>query len=82
MKIGEGHMVVFKALCYFLIAALTPLSGLLATAADANTQAWPNGLQIASCLLSGAIAGLVSLRAYFDGSSFRYDAGKPVEPKP
>lgn len=88
MKITEGHMVVFKAVCYFAIAFLTPLSGLLATAADANTQAWPTDLQIVSCLLSGAIAGLVSLRAYFDGSNARYEAARngdfhaQPEPKP
>lgn len=81
MKISEGHMVIFKAWCYYIVAQLTPLCGLLTTAADDHTAAWPSRIQITAALMSGFIAGVVAVRAYFDGSNSDYEANKPTEPK-
>ena len=49
--ITEGKMVLIKAALYAYVAFLTPLAGLLATAADANTQSWPSTLQIAAAVV-------------------------------
>ena len=73
MRYTEGHAVILKAIIYFTVPFLTPLAGLMSTAADANTQEWPSYLQIVACLLTGFIAGLVALRAYFDGSSKKWE---------
>lgn len=73
MKITEGTMVIVKACLYAVIAFLTPLSGLMATAADANTQTWPTWLQLTSAVLTGIIAACIAVRAYFDGSNSRWE---------
>ena len=76
MKITEGHMVIFKAALYALVALLSPLVSLLVTAADANTSDWPSRLKFTAALGTGIIAALVALRAYFDGSQTRWEQNK------
>ena len=78
MSASEGQMVIVKAGLYFVVALLTPLAGLLATAADANTDAWPTALQMVAALLTGFIGACVALRAYFDGSNARWVENKAV----
>lgn len=89
MKITEGTMVIVKATLYAVIAFLTPISGLLTTSADANTQNWPTTLQLTAVALTGIIAACVAVRAYFDGSNSRWEDNQngsfrvpPTEPKP
>lgn len=72
MKFTEGHMVVFKAWCYYIVAQLTPLAGLLTTAADDHTNTWPTSLQFWSCLISGFMAGVIAVRAFLDNSHSNY----------
>lgn len=69
-------MVCLKASVYALVALLSPLTSLLVTAADANTQTWPNSLQLVASTMTGVIAALVAVRAFFDGSSNRWEANK------
>ena len=72
MSASEGKMVIVKAGLYFVVALLTPLAGLLATAADANTNAWPMPVQTVSALMTGLVTACVALRAYLDGSNERW----------
>jgi hypothetical protein len=75
MKITEGYLVLFKAWCYYIVAQLSPIAGLLATAADANTNDWPSSLKIWSSLVTGFVAGVIAVRAFFDSSHSNYMKG-------
>ncbi len=81
MNASEGKMVIFKAALYFVAVLLTPFAGLLNTAADANTNAWPTSLQIASAMITGLVSSCIALRAYFDGSNARYEGNKAAQPQ-
>lgn len=88
MKITEGTLVVLKAALYGYVAFLTPYSALLTMYAGLDDPHWPGLLQQVAALVAGTIAAAVAVRAYFDGSSSRWQDNqngsfrvKP-EPKP
>jgi hypothetical protein len=67
-----GYGVIIRGSLYFLIALLTPLASAVADGAQ-NGQ-WPTGQTLVAATLGGLVAGLVSLRAYLDGSNERFEA--------
>ncbi len=69
-----GRGVILRAALYVLIALLTPVAGVMSEAALGGN--WPSVQALVSAALSGAVAGLVALRAYLDGSNERFEAGK------
>lgn len=73
IKVTEGKMVVLKAVLYFCVAFLTPLSMLMQSFADYEPPVYPPLPKIVACILAGTLAGLVALRAYFDGSNARWE---------
>jgi len=76
MKVTEGTMVIFKAWCYYLVAQLTPLASLLASQLALQQPCWPSWMQFDYCMLNGFIAGIIAVRAFFDGSNARWETGK------
>lgn len=59
----------FRALLYFLITFLTSVGQVVIPVLQNNS--WPTGPQVVLACLTGFIGGLVSLRAYYDGSALR-----------
>lgn len=87
MRITEGTLVVLKACLYGYVAFLTPYSALLTMYASLDEPYWPGALQQIAALVAGTISAAVAVRAYFDGSSGRWQDNqngsfrvKPVEP--
>jgi len=62
--------VIGRAVLYFGIALLTPLSALFIQAD--KLQIWPSWLSVFSIILVGTVQGLIAIRAYFDGSAQRW----------
>ena len=71
MKINwQYKSVVGRAILYFSISVLTPVSALLTD--TAKTDTFPSKAKFIACLITGVLAGAVALRAYFDGSAQRW----------
>ena len=60
------------AALYFGVALLTPISAIFIE--GAKTDTWPTRVALVSAALSGLVQGLISLRAYYDGSNERFKA--------
>ena len=72
---NEYRGIVGRALLYFSIAFLTPLSSLLNR--GAHTDTWPTTISLVATIVAGILSGAVAIRAYFDGSAQRFsDAQK------
>lgn len=74
----EGMGVHGKAGLYFAIALLSPVATMLGEAAKVGQ--WPSLLTTTACLVGGLLAGLVAVRAFYDGSAERYKTAKSKEP--
>jgi len=59
----------FRASLYFAIAFLTPFAAKVLMSLDAGK--WPTGQEAVSGFIGGSLAGLIALRAYYDGSALR-----------
>jgi hypothetical protein len=66
----EGMGVHGKAALYFSIALLSPVAAMLGEAAKVGQ--WPSILTLTACVVGGIVAGLVAVRAFYDGSAERY----------
>lgn len=66
MKFKDGHWVLVRCLLYFGISFLPELVGIFTE--SAKYEYWPSGVRIFTAILSGVLAGLISCRAYLDGS--------------
>jgi hypothetical protein len=60
---------MFRASLYFAIAFLTPFSAKVLTSLDAGK--WPSGQEAVAGIIGATLAGLIALRAYYDGSALR-----------
>ena len=69
-----GRAIIVRGALYFGVAFLTPISG--AVAETAMYGYWPPLVSVASAALAGAVAGMVAVRAYLDGSNERWEQGR------
>jgi len=66
--------IIFRAILYFLIAALPAFADNLKSFADNNTS--PSLWKFVWILVVSIIPGLVSLRAFYDGAAQRHQDKK------
>ena len=72
---NEYRGIIGRAILYFSIAFLTPLSSLLNR--NSHTDTWPTMVSLVATVVAGILSGAIAIRAYFDGSAQRFtDAQK------
>jgi hypothetical protein len=71
----SGRLVVVRCILYALAQLLTPVAAVTAEFAQRDTG-WPSSLILGSALLTGAIAALLGVLSFLDGSLARYREGQ------
>jgi rhodanese-related sulfurtransferase len=75
----EAKWVIIRVVLYFGISFIPDILNVMGE--SAKYEYWPSGVRITAAALSGTLAGLISIKAYLDGTfqTWNEDRKKQIE---